>query len=154
MNAFDATMAVNLRGTVDVVRQAMPHLCRARPQPPDGERGVIVMISSVAALEPQVGLTAYAASKGAIATLALCLARDLAEHSVRVVAVAPGVFATPMVNGHPQQQVEALIQTAEFPKRAGQPDEFARLVGHIVENSMLNGTLIRLDAGLRMPSKI
>ena len=118
-----------------------------------GERGVIVMTSSVAADDGQIGQAAYAASKGGVASMTLPLARELARFGIRVVAIAPGVFQTPMMAAVSDELRESLEAQIPFPKRFGSPDEFAALVQHAVENSMLNGTTLRLDGAMRMGAK-
>ena len=117
---------------------------------PDGERGVIVMTSSVAAEEGQIGQAAYSASKGGVASMTLPLARDLARSGIRVVCIAPGVFETPMMQAAPEAVRKSLAEQIPFPARLGQPDEFAALVEHVFENRMLNGTVMRIDGAMRM----
>lgn len=112
------------------------------------------MVASVAAFDGQKGQVAYAASKGAVASMTLPMTRDLARYGIRCVTVAPGIFESRMTAVLPKKLFEGLAAVMEFPRRAGRPAEFAQLVRHIIENSMLNGTVIRLDGGLRMPSKI
>ena len=119
----------------------------------DGERGVMINTTSVAAYEGQVGQAAYAASKGGIAALTLPLARELAQFGVRVVAIAPGLFLTPLMGQLPPEVQESLGASIPFPKRLGRPDEFARLASHIVTNLSLNGEVIRLDGALRLPPR-
>lgn len=116
----------------------------------DGERGVIVNIASVAAFEGSVGQTAYATSKAAIAGMTLPVARELAEHGIRCVSVAPGAFDTQMVSNIPKEVISRLIEKIPYPRRLGQPDEFVNLIHTIIENKMLNGTTIRLDGALRV----
>jgi NAD(P)-dependent dehydrogenase (short-subunit alcohol dehydrogenase family) len=116
----------------------------------EGERGIIISTASVAAYEGQVGQAAYSASKGGIAALTLPAARELARHGVRVVAIAPGVFATPMVDGLPQGVRQSLAASVPFPSRLGRPEEYAALVLHLCSNLMINGEVIRLDGALRM----
>ena len=123
------------------------------PPGADGERGVIVNTSSVAAFDGQIGQAAYAASKGGIASLTLPAARELGKLGIRVVAVAPGVFDTPMMAGVGSELRTSLAHQVPFPKRLGRPDELAALVEQIIENVMLNGTVLRLDGGLRMAEK-
>ncbi|KAI5859636.1 short chain dehydrogenase [Durotheca rogersii] len=155
MDTFNFVVDINLRGTVDLVRQCVAYLAKADLDGnPDGERGVVVMVSSVAAYDGQRGQVAYAASKGAVASMALPMARDLSRYGVRCVAVAPGIFDSRMTAAMPPKLLTGLAAATEFPRRAGQPHEFAQLVRQIIENPMLNGTVIRLDGGLRMPSKI
>jgi len=116
----------------------------------DGERGVIVMTASIAAFDGQIGQVAYSASKGGIAAMTLPMARELASSGIRVVTIAPGIFLTPMLAGLPEAAQSSLSEQVPFPSRLGRPEEFAALVAHIVENSMLNGETIRLDGALRM----
>ena len=146
---FDRVIAVNLRGSVDLIRQALPILANVEPEQPDGERGVIAVVSSVAAYEGQVGQTAYSASKGAIASVVLPVARELARVGIRVVGIAPGVFETGMTGW--SQLPKGMV---EFPMRMGKGEEFAALVRQIFENGMMNGTVVRLDAGARFPSRL
>lgn len=120
----------------------------------DGARGVVITVSSVAAFDGQEGQVSYSAAKGAIAAMTLPLARDLSRWGIRAVCVAPGMFETNMVSGMPTKAFESLQKTLEFPARAGRPDEFAGLVEHIIENNMLNGSVIRLDGASRMPSRL
>jgi NAD(P)-dependent dehydrogenase (short-subunit alcohol dehydrogenase family) len=119
----------------------------------DGERGVIINTASVAAFEGQIGQAAYSASKGGVASLTLPAARELARFGIRVVAIAPGVFETAMMQAAPDAVRQSLAEQAAFPPRFGRADEFAQLVQHIIENPMLNGCVIRLDGGVRMPAK-
>lgn len=152
LDAFARVVRVNLIGTFNVLRLAAAGMAEADPMA-GGERGVIVNTSSIAAFEGQIGQAAYAASKGGIASLTLPVARDLAKSGVRVVAIAPGLFATPMMYGLPEDVQRALGDSVPFPSRLGDPDEFAKLALHIVENPMLNGVTIRLDGALRLPPK-
>ncbi|KAH9903828.1 3-hydroxyacyl-CoA dehydrogenase [Xylariomycetidae sp. FL2044] len=152
---FDFVVDINLRGTVDLVRQCVAHMARVEPPAEmEGERGVVVMVASVAAFDGQMGQVAYAASKGAVAAMTLPMARDLARFGIRCVTIAPGIFESGMTGLMPDKLRSGLARVVEFPKRLGRPDEFAVLVRHVIENSMLNGTVVRLDGGLRMPSKI
>jgi NAD(P)-dependent dehydrogenase (short-subunit alcohol dehydrogenase family) len=146
---FARVISVNLVGTFNVLRVAATAMSRLSPLA-DGERGVVVNTASAAAYEGQVGQTAYAASKGGVAALTLPAARELARFGIRVVAIAPGLFGTPMMHGMPQELQDRLAATVPFPPRFGDPDEYARLVEHIVGNPMLNGEVIRLDGALRM----
>ena len=146
---FARVVQVNLIGTFNMLR-----LCAARMTSldamEDGERGVIVSTSSVAAFEGQIGQSAYAASKGGVASLTLPAAREFAQFGIRVLAIAPGVFATPMVTAFPQEVQDALGKSIPFPNRLGAPEDFAALVRHCIENRYLNGEVIRLDGALRM----
>lgn len=148
LDAFRAVVDVNLVGTFNVVRLAAAAM--ARCEPVDGERGVIVTTSSVAAFDGQIGQAAYAASKAGVAGMTLPLARDLASVLVRVVSIAPGLFDTPLLAGLPAEARESLGRQAPHPKRLGRPDEFAAFVAHVVDSPMLNGEVVRLDGALRM----
>ena len=148
-DSFARTVRVNLVGTLNMIRLAAEAIAAQEPDAA-GARGVIVSTSSIAAFDGQVGQAAYAASKGGVASLTLPLARDLAQHGIRVVAVAPGIFETPMMAGLPAEVQEALGRSVPFPPRLGRPAEFAALVAHIIENDMLNGAVVRLDGALRM----
>ncbi|KAJ3572012.1 hypothetical protein NPX13_g5187 [Xylaria arbuscula] len=154
LESFDFVVNINLRGTVDLVRQCLVHLAKTEPAGNDQERGVVIMVASVAAFDGQKGQVAYAASKGAVASMTLPMTRDLARYGIRCVTVAPGIFESRMTAMLPKKVFEGLARVMEFPRRVGKPAEFAQLVKQIIENSMLNGTVIRLDGGLRMPSKI
>lgn len=145
---------INIRGTLDLVRLALPHIIKAPASKPDGERGVLILVASSAAFDGQPGQVAYAASKGAIASLTLPLARDIARYGVRVVTIAPSLFESRMTSVLPEKARKSLERVMEFPVRAGKPEEFAQLVRQSVENTMLNGTVIRLDGAMRMPSKL
>jgi NAD(P)-dependent dehydrogenase (short-subunit alcohol dehydrogenase family) len=150
--AFAKVITVNLVGTFNVARLAAEAISRGQPGP-DGERGVLVNTASVAAFEGQIGQAAYAASKGGVASLTLPLARELARLGIRVVTIAPGIFDTPLLAGLPEPARQSLGQQVPFPSRLGRPEEFAALVRHVIENEMLNGTVIRLDGALRMAAK-
>jgi NAD(P)-dependent dehydrogenase (short-subunit alcohol dehydrogenase family) len=119
----------------------------------DGERGVLITTASVAAFDGQIGQAAYSASKGGVASLTLPVARELARFGIRIVAIAPGVFETPMVSALDAASQESLAAQVPFPPRLGRPDEYAALAQHIIENPMLNGTTIRLDGALRMAAR-
>jgi NAD(P)-dependent dehydrogenase (short-subunit alcohol dehydrogenase family) len=150
-HTFAQVLAVNLVGTFNVLRLAAERM--ARTEPVDGERGVVVNTASVAAFDGQVGQAAYAASKGGVASMTLPVARELAEHLIRVVSIAPGTFETPMMASLPETTRQVLADAVPHPKRFGRPDEFAALVAHIIENPMLNGEVIRLDGAVRMPPR-
>ena len=152
LELFRFTIGVNLVGMFDVIRNVAGVMAANQPEP-SGERGVIVNVASIAAFEGQVGQAAYSASKGGVVGMTLPLARDLAGVGVRVVTVAPGIFDTPLLAGAPQELKDALAQLHVFPKRLGTPEDFARLVEAIIENEMLNGEVIRLDAATRMPPR-
>lgn len=147
---FGRTIAVNLIGTFNLASQAAARMVAAEPLGPDGQRGVIVNTASVAAFDGQVGQVAYSASKGGVVGMTLPMARDLADKGVRVMAIAPGLFLTPMLKGLPQEVQDSLGAQVPFPSRLGEPSEYAALVLHIVENPMLNGEVIRLDGAIRM----
>lgn len=149
LDTFERTLAVNLTGVFDVLRRVVAVMARNEPGA-DGERGLIVNVSSAAATEGQVGQAAYTASKGAIAALTLQLARDLADRGIRVMAVAPGIMDTPMLAGIDDQRRDALLDLHLFPKRLGTPEDFAALVKIFAEVTLLNGEVVRLDAGTRM----
>ena len=149
LDAFQRVININLIGTFNVVRLAA-ELIAKQPPGPDGERGVIVTTSSVAAEEGQIGQAAYSASKGGVASMTLPLARDLARFGIRVVCIAPGAFETPMMQAAPEAVRKSLAEQVPFPSRLGQPDEFAALVEHAFENRMLNGTVVRIDGAMRM----
>ena len=149
LSAFEKVLKVNTLGTFNVVRLAAEAMAQ-NPLDSDSERGVIVNTASVAAMDGQIGQAAYAASKGAVAAMTLPIARDLSSFAIRVCTIAPGLFLTPMLEGLPEQVRTDLASTVPFPKRLGNPDEYARLVQAILENPMLNGETIRLDGALRM----
>jgi NAD(P)-dependent dehydrogenase (short-subunit alcohol dehydrogenase family) len=143
---------VNLVGTFNVIRLAGMAMQHNQPGPSD-ERGVIVNTASVAAYDGQIGQAAYAASKGGIVAMTLPIARELARFGIRVMAIAPGIFETPLLGSLPQEAQDSLGKQVPFPARLGQPPEYAALVAHIVENQMLNGEVIRLDGAIRMASR-
>lgn len=151
LDAFERVLRINTVGTLNVLRLAAAAI--AEGEPVDGERGVLVTTSSIAAFEGQVGQAAYAASKGAVAALTLPLARELAPALIRVVSIAPGTFDTPLLAGLPEAARAALGEAVPHPARLGRPSEFAALVRHVIENPMLNGEVIRLDGALRMPPR-
>jgi 3-hydroxyacyl-CoA dehydrogenase/3-hydroxy-2-methylbutyryl-CoA dehydrogenase len=172
---FDRVLNINLRGTVDLIRQVTPHMSLNEPEGPDGERGVIIMVSSVAAFEGQVGQLAYSASKGAVRSIVLPLARELGQScGVRVTAIAPGVFETGMTmksktgartggqtaaqKGDAEKKAKGVgavnREMVNYPVRMGRGNEFARFCKEIIENPMLNGDCYRLDGGVRMPSRL
>jgi NAD(P)-dependent dehydrogenase (short-subunit alcohol dehydrogenase family) len=146
---FKRVIDINLNGTFNVCRLTIAEMLKNEPDPETGERGVVIMTSSMAGIEGQMGQSAYGASKAGVIGLILPMTRDLAQFGVRVTGIAPGLFETPLVAGAPPQVTEKLISELEFPKRMGRPSEFASLVAHIVENSYINGELIRLDGGVR-----
>ncbi|KHG65759.1 3-hydroxy-2-methylbutyryl-CoA dehydrogenase [Thermus sp. 2.9] len=149
LGSFRKVLEVNLVGTFNVLRLAASAMRENLPDA-EGQRGVIVNTASVAAYEGQVGQAAYAASKGGVVALTLPAARELAEWGIRVVAIAPGLFDTPLLQGLPEKARASLAEQVPFPKRLGRPEEYALLVLHVLENPMLNGEVIRLDGALRM----
>ncbi|UFM63983.1 SDR family NAD(P)-dependent oxidoreductase [Paracoccus sp. MA] len=152
LESFARAIQINLVGTFNMLRLAADAMAKNAPGE-GGERGVIVNTASIAAYDGQIGQAAYAASKGGVAALTLPAARELARHGIRVVTIAPGIFATPMMAGLPQEVQDSLGANVPFPPRLGNPAEYAALVRHIVENQMLNGEVIRLDGALRMAPK-
>ncbi|MFL2855971.1 MAG: SDR family NAD(P)-dependent oxidoreductase [Pseudohongiellaceae bacterium] len=152
LEKFEHIVRVNLIGTFNVLRLCAEVMQTNEPQTEDRERGVIVNVASIAAFDGQTGQAGYAASKGGIVAMTLPIARDLAKRGVRIMTIAPGVFETPLLASAPDEVKEPLIAITQFPKRLGHPDEFAEEVAHIVNCSYLNGEVIRLDAGIRMPA--
>jgi NAD(P)-dependent dehydrogenase (short-subunit alcohol dehydrogenase family) len=146
---FERVIRVNLIGTFNMMRLAAAAMQAAEPLA-GGDRGVIVSTASVAAFEGQIGQSAYSSSKGGVAALTLPAAREFAQFGIRVLAIAPGIFGTPMLKALPQESQDSLGASVPFPKRLGDPAEFAALVMHIVSNGYLNGEVIRLDGALRM----
>ncbi|KAK0342768.1 hypothetical protein LTR91_023893 [Friedmanniomyces endolithicus] len=151
---LELVLNINLRGVLDLIRLCLPHMTTTTPTEPDGERGVIVMVSSSAAYDGQPGQVAYAASKGAVRSMTLVLARDLAQYGIRAVSIAPSYFESGMTAAMSQKVRKSLEGVFEFPRRPGKGDDFARMVRHCVENPMLNGECIRLDGATRMPSRL
>lgn len=149
LDLFRFTVDVNLVGTFDVLRNAAALMAQNDPDD-EGGRGLIVNVASIAATEGQVGQAAYSASKGGVAAMTLPLARDLASIGVRVMAIAPGIMDTPMIAGMAPEVRASLAKIHVFPQRLGTPDDFAALVQHFMENTLLNGEVVRLDAGARM----
>jgi 3-hydroxyacyl-CoA dehydrogenase/3-hydroxy-2-methylbutyryl-CoA dehydrogenase len=152
LEPFETVIRVNLIGTFNVMRLAAAVMVENECGE-SGERGVCVNTASIAAFDGQIGQVAYSASKGGIVSMTLPAARDLAPVGVRVCAIAPGTFDTPLLAALPDDAREQLRRVVPFPSRFGRPDEFAALVAHIVENEMLNGEVIRLDGALRMPPR-
>jgi NAD(P)-dependent dehydrogenase (short-subunit alcohol dehydrogenase family) len=149
LDSFAKAVQVNLVGTFNVIRLAAAAMQENEPSE-EGERGVIVNTASVAAYDGQIGQAAYAASKGGVVSLTLPVARELADSGIRVAAIAPGIFETPMMAALPEKARESLSEQTPFPPRLGRPEEYAALVQHIIENAMLNGEVIRLDGAIRM----
>ncbi len=152
LELFKTVIAVNLVGTFNVLRLAAAAMVKTDPAE-DGERGVIINTASIAAMDGQIGQIAYAASKGGVVAMGLPAARDLSSVGIRVLTIAPGTFDTPMMAMLPEAARKALGAGIPFPQRLGQPDEYAALVQHIIENRYLNGEVIRIDGSLRMPPK-
>lgn len=152
LEGFAKVIRINLIGTFNVARMAAWMLSRNAPDP-EGERGVIINTASVAAFDGQIGQAAYAASKAGVAGMTLPLARDLANLGIRVMAIAPGIFDTPMLSAFSEDLRASLGAMVPFPKRLGKPAEYALLVKQIIENPMLNGEVIRLDGAIRMAPK-
>jgi NAD(P)-dependent dehydrogenase (short-subunit alcohol dehydrogenase family) len=149
---FEKVLRVNTLGTFNLLRLAAAAMSKNEPNE-EGERGVVVCTASVAAFDGQIGQAAYAASKGAVAAMTLPAARELAKFGIRVVTIAPGIFETPLLGAMPDEVRASLGAQVPFPPRLGRPDEFAALVRHILDNTMLNGETIRLDGAIRMAPK-
>ena len=150
--SFSRVITINLIGSFNMIRLAAEVMSQSEPNAA-GERGVIVSTASVAAYDGQIGQVAYAASKGGVVAMTLPIARELARSGIRVMTIAPGIFETPMLMGMPPEVQDALGKMVPFPSRMGKPAEYAALVRHICENSMLNGEVIRLDGAIRMAPK-
>jgi NAD(P)-dependent dehydrogenase (short-subunit alcohol dehydrogenase family) len=150
--SFAKVININLVGSFNMIRIAADAMCKNEPEPTK-ERGVLINTASVAAYDGQIGQAAYAASKGGIVGMTLPIARDLARNGIRCMTIAPGIFGTPMLFGMPQEVQDALAASVPFPSRLGTPQDYAKLVKHIVENDMLNGEVIRLDGAIRLAPK-
>ncbi len=150
--SFTKTVTVNLIGTFNMIRLAAEAMARNEAEP-TGERGVLISTASIAAYDGQIGQAAYAASKGGIVGMTLPIARDLARNGIRNMAIAPGIFGTPMLFGMPQEVQDALAAGVPFPSRLGTPQDYAKLVHQIITNDMLNGEVIRLDGAIRLAPK-
>jgi NAD(P)-dependent dehydrogenase (short-subunit alcohol dehydrogenase family) len=146
---FERVIAINLIGTFNMIRLAAADMQNLSPLA-DEERGVIISAASVAAFEGQIGQAAYSASKGGVAALTMPAAREFAQFGIRVNAIAPGIFHTPMLMALPEEAKKSLAAAVPFPKLLGRPDQFASLARHIIENTYINGEVIRLDGALRM----
>lgn len=149
---YQKVIQVNLIGSFNMIRLAAEAMSQNEPES-TGERGVLISTASVAAYDGQMGQAAYAASKGGIVGMTLPIARDLARNGIRNMTIAPGIFGTPMLFGMPQEVQDALAAGVPFPSRLGTPQDYARLVKHIIENDMLNGEVIRLDGAIRLAPK-
>jgi NAD(P)-dependent dehydrogenase (short-subunit alcohol dehydrogenase family) len=152
LDFFNKVISVNLSGSFNILRLAADQM-QHREANDDGERGVIISTASVAAYEGQIGQAAYSASKGGIVAMTLPAARELARYGIRVLAIAPGLFMTPMMAALPEAAQASLAATLPFPSRLGKPEEYARIVKEMVENPLLNGEVIRIDCALRMAPK-
>lgn len=152
-DVFEKTLRVNLFGTYNVMSHAAARMSPLTPDATAGERGVVINTASVAWQDGQLGQAAYAASKGAIASMCLPAAREFAQMGIRVMAIAPGLFHTPMMEGLPEEIAAKITANIPFPPRLGEADEYAALAQHIVENPFLNGTTIRLDGAVRLPPR-
>ncbi|MDP4796027.1 MAG: SDR family NAD(P)-dependent oxidoreductase [Rhodospirillales bacterium] len=149
LETFARVIQVNLIGTFNLMRLAVADMLSQEPLE-TGERGVIINTSSIAAYDGQIGQTAYAASKGGVASMTLPAARELAKSGIRVLAIAPGIFGTPMLYGLPEEVQVTLGESVPFPSRLGDPAEYAKLAMHMIDNVMMNGEVVRLDGALRM----
>ncbi len=152
LDAFEQIVQVNLIGTFNTLRLAANEMQKNTPNT-DGERGIVINTASVAAFDGQIGQAAYAASKGGIVSMTLPIAREFAQLGIRVNCIAPGIFETPLLKNLPQEVQDSLANQIPFPKRLGKPAEYANLVKHMIENTMLNGEVVRLDGAIRMGSK-
>ncbi len=152
LESFAKVININLVGSFNMIRLATEVMAKGEPNA-QGERGVIVSTASVAAFDGQLGQAAYAASKGGVVAMTLPIARELARSGIRVMTIAPGIMETPMLMGMPREVQDSLGKMVPFPSRMGKPAEYAALVRHIVENSYLNGEVIRLDGAIRMAAK-
>lgn len=153
LDAFRQVIDINLIGTFNVMRVLAEAMIALEPIGDSNERGVIINTASIAAYEGQIGQIAYSASKGGVVAMTLPAARELAQHGIRVNAIAPGLIATPLLLNMPQEVQASLAATIPFPKRFGKPEEIASLVAHIIENPMINGAVLRIDGALRMQPK-
>ena len=149
LGVFSKTITVNLIGSFNMIRLAADAMCKNEPET-TGERGVMISTASVAAYDGQIGQAAYSASKGGIVGMTLPIARDLARNGIRNMTIAPGIFGTPMMFGMPKEVQDSLAASVPFPSRLGTPQDYAKLVKHIIENDMLNGEVIRLDGAIRL----
>ncbi|MFJ3050691.1 3-hydroxyacyl-CoA dehydrogenase [Pseudomonas nitroreducens] len=152
LDSFTRTININLIGTFNMLRLAAEAMAQNQPDA-GGERGIIINTASVAAFDGQIGQAAYSASKSAVVGMTLPIARELARSGIRVMTIAPGIFETPMMAAMPQEVRDSLGASVPFPPRLGRPDEYAALARHIIENTMLNGEVIRLDGAIRMAAK-
>lgn len=147
---FEKSIQINLVGTFNMLRLVASDIATLQAVNSDGERGIIINTASIAAFEGQVGQVGYSASKGGITSMTLPLAREMARFGIRVVTIAPGLIDTPMMSALPESVKASLIDSTIFPKRLGRPEEFAKLVLHIIDNVLINGEVIRLDGAIRL----
>ena len=152
LDTYTRVIQINLIGTFNAIRLTAAAMATNRPNE-DGERGVIINTASVAAFDGQIGQVSYSASKGGVVRMTLPIARELARHGIRVMTIAPGIFDTPMLAGLSEPACLSLGQQVPFPPRLGRPAEYAALAKHIIENTMLNGEVIRLDGAIRMQAR-
>jgi len=152
LSDFERVIKVNLTGSFNMLRLATAGMSKLEPLS-TGERGVVISTASIAAYDGQIGQAAYSASKGGIVAMTLPIARELAQFGIRVLAIAPGLFLTPLLAGLPQEAQDSLAASIPFPRRLGDANEFASLVLHMIDNPYLNGEVVRLDASLRMAPK-
>ena len=152
LDVYTRTIMVNLVGSFNMIRLAAEAMSKNEPEA-TGERGVLISTASIAAYDGQIGQAAYAASKGGVVGMTLPIARDLAKSGIRNMTIAPGIFGTPMLFGMPKEVQDALAAGVPFPSRLGTPEDYAKLVRHILENDMLNGEVIRLDGAIRLAPK-
>lgn len=153
LSDFKRVIDVNLVGTFNVMRLVLAGMVDLQPDPKTLERGVIINTSSICAYEGQIGQAAYSASKGGVAGMTLPVAREMAEHGIRVIALAPGTFETPMIAAASDKVRQGMLAGTVFPARFGEPSEMAAFVAHIISNPMLNGDVLRIDGAMRMPPK-
>lgn len=153
LSSFSRVIAINLIGTFNVMRVVADAMMHNDIDAESQERGVFINTASIAAFEGQIGQIAYSASKGGVVAMTLPAAREMAQFSIRVNTIAPGLIATPMLQGMSEAVQESLNATTLFPKRLGKPEEFAALAGHIIENPLINGEVIRLDGAIRLPPR-
>jgi NAD(P)-dependent dehydrogenase (short-subunit alcohol dehydrogenase family) len=149
---FDRVIRINLIGSFNMIRLAAADMSKLEPLS-TGERGVMISTASIAAYDGQIGQSAYSASKGGIVGMTLPIAREFAQFGIRVLAIAPGLFLTPLLASLPQEAQDSLAAAVPFPRRLGDPSEFASLVMQMIDNAYLNGEVVRLDASLRMAPK-
>ncbi len=152
LDQFNRVLQINLVGTFNVLRLAVEQMVKNNDNP-DGEKGVVINTASVAAFDGQIGQASYSASKAAVCGMTLPIARECAAYGIRVMTIAPGIFMTPMLGSLPENVLDSLGKMVPFPKRTGDPSEFASLAREIIENRYLNGEVIRLDGAIRMTAK-